>query len=144
MQKNDCRQSPPNRDDEITTSAPYWWVVAIKKRPLSCNCSTSHNISMLSSYFFVDYYMGHTSKPSHYAPETFKMWSSGLTLLKFDHFTTTFILHVNSNGQKMSFMAILESWTLNFGKFGTWKSEPLKLPKMTFLDCLNSPKLDFT
>ena len=62
--KIDCRQSPPNRDDEITTSAPYWWVVAIKKRPLSCNCSTSHNISMLSSYFFVDYYTRHTSKPS--------------------------------------------------------------------------------
>ena len=40
-----------------------------------------------------------------------------------------------------------------FGKFGTWtllkftyinqNSEPLKLPKMTFMDHLNSPKLDF-
>ena len=28
----------------------------------------------------------------HYAPETFKMWSYGLTLLKFDHFTATLIL----------------------------------------------------
>ena len=28
----------------------------------------------------------------HYAPETFKMISKGLTLLKFDHFTATPIL----------------------------------------------------
>ena len=56
-------------------------------------------------------------KPFHYAPETFKMWSQGLNLLKFDHFTVTplsreiwFVL--NSNGPKMSFLAMLE--TLNF------------------------------
>ena len=30
--------------------------------------------------------------PVHYAPETFKMWSWGLTLLKFDNFTATKIL----------------------------------------------------
>ena len=57
----------------------------------------------------------------------------------------------NSNGPKMSFMAILEM--LNFGKFGTWKllkfirnqnSQPLKLQKMTLLDCLNSPNFNFT
>ena len=42
---------------------------------------------------------------------------------------------------------------LNFGQFGTWKllrftknqnSEPLKFPKTTFLDSLNSLKFDFT
>ena len=31
----------------------------------------------------------------HYAPETFKMWSEGLTLLKFDNFTATPILREN-------------------------------------------------
>ena len=89
-----------------------------------------------------------------------KAW---LCLLTFDHFTATQILReikfwwiqilVNSNGPKMSFLPILEVLNFDFSKFGTWKlleitenqnSEPLKWPKMTFLDCLSSPKFDFT
>ena len=67
-------------------------------------------------------------------------------------FTRNQIL-ANSNGPKMSFMAILESWALNFGKFGTWKllrltknqiSEPLRFPKTSIFDHLNLPKFDFT
>ena len=53
----------------------------------------------------------------------------------------------------MSFSTILEVLNLDFNKFEQFSSpkftkiqssEPLKLPKMTFLDRLNSPKLDFT
>ena len=77
-----------------------------------------------------------------------------MTLLKFDDSTATQILReikfwqILKNGQKMSFMAILE--TLNFKFWRIWdlkvaqNSEPLKLPKMTFLDHLNSPKFDYT
>ena len=59
----------------------------------------------------------------------------------------------NSNGPKMSFLPISEVLNFDFSKFGTWKllkftknqnSEPLKLAKITFLDCLNSPKFDVT
>ena len=54
--------------------------------------------------------------------------------------------------QKRHFWQFYRLWTLNFGKFGTWKmlkftkdqnSETLKLSKITFLDPLNSPKRDF-
>ena len=54
--------------------------------------------------------------------------------------------------QKCYFWQFYRIWTLNFGKFGTWKllkfiknqnSEPLKLPKMTFIDLLNSLKFEF-
>ena len=54
---------------------------------------------------------------------------------------------VNWNGPKMSFL------NFDFGKFEQLSSpkftkilssESLELAKMTFLDCLNSPKLDFT
>ena len=50
-------------------------------------------------------------------------------------------------------MAILDGLNFDFSKFEQLSSpkftkiqssEPLKLPKMTFLDLLNSPKLDFT
>ena len=35
---------------------------------------------------------GNIMEPAHYAPETFKMGSKGLTLLMFDQFTATQIL----------------------------------------------------
>ena len=50
-------------------------------------------------------------------------------------------------------MALLEVLNFVYSKFEPFfktyftknqNSEPLKLPKMTFVDCLNSPKLDFT
>ena len=53
----------------------------------------------------------------------------------------------------MSFLAILEVVKLDFSKFEQFSRpkftkiqslESLKLPKMTFLDCLNSQKFDFT
>ena len=53
----------------------------------------------------------------------------------------------------MSFLAILEVVNFNLGKFEQLScpkfakipsSESHKLPKMTFLDGLNSPKYDFT
>ena len=76
-----------------------------------------------------------------------------MTLLKFDHFTATLIrLEIKfwriQTVQKCHFLAILESHKFQFGEFWTWKllkftknqnSEPLTLPKMTFLKCFNSP-----
>ena len=59
----------------------------------------------------------------------------------------------NSNSPKMSFLAILEVLNLDFSKSEPLSSpkftkiqssESLKLPKMAFLDCWNSPKLDST
>ena len=47
----------------------------------------------------------------HYAPETFKMWSWSLTLLKFDHFTATRIV-VKSNFGKFK-----QSKNVIFGNF---------------------------
>ena len=56
-------------------------------------------------------------------------------------------IRVNSNSPKMSFLAILETlhilWIL-VNVLKNQNSEPQKLPKMTFLDPLNSPKVDFT
>ena len=58
----------------------------------------------------------------------------------------------DSNGPKMSFLAILEVLKFDFSKFEllsspkftkTQNTESLELPKVTFLDCLNSPKFDF-
>ena len=52
---------------------------------------------------------------AHYAPETFKMWSLGFTLLKSFYRHSDFMWNQileNSNGLKMSFLAILD--TLNF------------------------------
>ena len=37
-------------------------------------------------------YKDSTTKWEHYAPETFKMWSWGMTLLKFDNLTVTPVL----------------------------------------------------
>ena len=60
---------------------------------------------------------------------------------------------VNSNGPKMLILTILEVLNFDFSNFEQFsspkftknsKSESLKLPKMTFLDRLNSPKFDFT
>ena len=60
---------------------------------------------------------------------------------------------VHSNCPKMSFLAILEVLNFDFSKFEQLSrpkfnkiqsSESLKLPKMTFLDPLKSPKFDFT
>ena len=54
---------------------------------------------------------------------------------------------------KMSFLALLEVVNFDFSNFEQFfnskftqfqNSESLKLVKMTFLDCFNSPKLDFT
>ena len=53
----------------------------------------------------------------------------------------------------MSFLAILEGLSFDFSKFEQLSSPKFtkiqslgsrKLPKMTFLDCLNSSKFDFT
>ena len=76
-----------------------------------------------------------------------------MTLLKFDHchsdFTWNPIL-VNSNGQKMSFLAILEILNFDFSQFEqlsslkyikNQNSEPLKLPKMTFWNVWICPNL---
>ena len=58
----------------------------------------------------------------------------------------------NSNSQKMSFWAIWKVLNFDFSKFEQHSSpkftkiqnsESLKLPKVTFLHCLNSPKFDF-
>ena len=64
--------------------------------------------------------------PTHYAPETFKMWSEGLTLLKFDHFTATQILCEIKfwwiqTVQIVIFAKFRDSELWIFGKFGTWK-----------------------
>ena len=59
----------------------------------------------------------------------------------------------NSNCQKMSFLAILEGLNFDFGKFQQLsspkftkdsKSRVSKIAKITFLDRLNLPELDFT
>ena len=59
----------------------------------------------------------------------------------------------NFDSQKMSFLAILEALNFDSSKFKQPLStnltkiqilESLKLPKMAFLDRLNSPKFDFT
>ena len=77
-----------------------------------------------------------------------EIWS----FYRHSDFTRNQIL-ANSNCLKMSFLAILETLNLEFGKFRTWKllkstknqnSKRLKLPKMAFLDNLNSQKFDFT
>ena len=96
--------------------------------------------------------------PLHYAPETFKIWSYGLTLLKYDNLTITQILREIKFWRiqmvkKCQFWQFYWFWILIFSKFEHLLSpkftkiqcsEPLKLPKMTFLDRLNSPKFDFT
>ena len=84
----------------------------------------------------------------HYAPEIFKMWSLGLTLLKFDTFTATYKystwnqLLANPKGQKLSFLAVSEVLNFDFSKFEQFSSskftefktsESLHLPKITFL-----------
>ena len=83
----------------------------------------------------------------HYAPKTFKMWSYGLTLLKFDHFTATQILRENKFWwiQKVqNCYFCLEVLNFDISKFyQISKFRVSKLPKMTFLDFLNLPKLDF-
>ena len=57
-----------------------------------------------------------------------------------------------SNDPKMSFLAISEGLNFYFSKFEQLtnpkftiiqSSESLKLPKLTFLDCLNLPKFNF-
>ena len=60
----------------------------------------------------------------HYAPETFKMWSWSLTLLKFDHFTATQIVREIKfwqiqTVQKCHFWHFQRVWNLKLGKFGT-------------------------
>ena len=59
---------------------------------------------------------------------------------------------MNSNGPKMLFLPSLEDLNLDFSKFEhlssakftkIQSSESLKLPKMTFLDHLNSLRFDF-
>ena len=59
----------------------------------------------------------------HYAPETFKMWSSGLTLLKFYHYSdfTWNQSLLNSNSPNMSYWQFWILQSLTLGKFGTWK-----------------------
>ena len=71
------------------------------------------------------------NKIMNYAPENFKMWSQGLTLLKFDHFTATQILREikfwriqSLNGPKMLFLAILKVLNFVFSKL-----EQLSSPK---------------
>ena len=69
-------------------------------------------------------------------------------MLKFDLITATQILR---EIKKMLFLQILEVLNFDFSKleqllspkFTFQSSESLKLPKMTFLDHLISPKLDF-
>ena len=66
----------------------------------------------------------------HYAPESFKMWGTGLTVeiwsfYRHSDFTWNQILAI-SNALKMSFLAILEAWILIFSKF-----EQLSSPKFT-------------
>ena len=93
----------------------------------------------------------------HYAPETFKMWSYSLTLLKFDRFTDTPILcESNLNDFKWSknvFLAILEVLNFDFSKIEQLSSPKFtknskfrvwNCNKMTFSDCLNLPNFDFT
>ena len=79
-------------------------------------------------------------------------------MLKFDHFIATQILCEIKlwwiqKVQKRSFLAILEVLNFDFRKFEQLSSpkftkiqssESLELPNRTFLDRLNSPKLDFT
>ena len=59
---------------------------------------------------------------------------------------------MSSNGPKMSFLAMIEVLNFDLSKFEQLpspkfteiqSSESLKLPKKTFLDCLNWPKFDF-
>ena len=66
-------------------------------------------------------------------------------------FTSNQIL-VNSNGPNMSFLVLLEFLNFDFSIFEQLSStkftkipssQSLKLPKMTLLDRLNSPKFDF-
>ena len=77
-----------------------------------------------------------------------EIWS----FYRHSDFTWNHILG-NSNSPKMLILTILEALTFDFSifeelsssKFTKFQSsESLKLPKMTFLDCLNSPKCDFT
>ena len=78
-------------------------------------------------------------------------------MLKFDHFSATPILREIKFWQikrvQMLFLPILEVLNLDFSKFEQLSrptftqiqsSEPQKLPKMTFLDRLDSPKFDIT
>ena len=60
---------------------------------------------------------------------------------------------MNSDGPEMLILTILEGLNFDYSKLGKFQvpdltkiqsSESLKLPKMTFLDGLNSLKFDFT
>ena len=67
----------------------------------------------------------------HYAPETFKKFKRSWN-----------VIFGNSRSSQFWFYKFEQLSSPNFTKIQS--SESLKLPKMTFLDQLNSPKFDFT
>ena len=93
----------------------------------------------------------------HYAPETFKKWLQGLTLLNLI-ILLPLRLYVKSNFGKFKWSKKVifgnfrnyELWILvnlgleNCSNVVKSKFKTSKLSKLTFLDRLNSPKFDFT
>ena len=82
----------------------------------------------------------------HYAPETFKMWSWGLTLLKFDHFTATQILREIKfwwihTVPRCYFCQFQRIWILILVYLGSF--QVLNLPKFKFQSFQNCQKWHF-
>ena len=63
----------------------------------------------------------------HYAPETYKMWSKGFTLLKFDNFTATQILREIKLWQIQTVKNVI---FYNIRDFELWILENLGLEKL--------------